>query len=237
MKSTRICLVSLGCVAGALVFGVVANAAIDLVIPTGAPKAAAAVPSVKAADEAPVPAPFTLASAQSTAVDLGPAKVKTIPILVREGLFSEQSEAAPATTATISVPLPRRRPANAPTAETASLSHQPGSLAITAATRKANPEDGEVLSPAGIERMKNALALTAEQEEFWPAIAAELRALGKLLPKQGKGQMASVHVDKETMERLYWAAAPLITRLSYEQKLKVKQMAHLMGLTQVAEAL
>jgi hypothetical protein len=39
------------------------------------------------------------------------------------------------------------------------------------------------------------------------------------------------------MQRLYWAAAPLITRLSYEQKLKVKQMARLMGLTQVAEAL
>ena len=31
--------------------------------------------------------------------------------------------------------------------------------------------------------------------------------------------------------------APLISRLSYEQKMKVKQMARLMGLTQVAEAL
>ena len=29
--------------------------------------------------------------------------------------------------------------------------------------------------------MKTALALTAEQEQFWPAIAAELRTIGKLM--------------------------------------------------------
>ena len=84
--------------------------------------------------------------------------------------------------------------------------------------------------------MKIALALTAEQEEFWPAIAAELRALGKRCSKtDSKGQ--NVNLDNDTIQRLYWAAAPLITRLSYEQKLKVKQMAHVMGLHQVAEAL
>ena len=44
-------------------------------------------------------------------------------------------------------------------------------------------------------------------------------------------------IDNETIQRLYWAAAPLITRLSYEQKLKAKQMARCMGLHQVAEAL
>lgn len=194
MKSARICLVSLGCVAGALGFGVVANAAIDLVIP--GTKTAVAVP-VKAADEAPAPAKFELASAVSVPVDTGPAKVKTIPILMREGLFAEAGDAAPATTG--SIPLPRRRPATAPTADMASLARQPGSLAIAAATRKASPEDGELLSPAGIDRMKSALALTAEQEEFWPAIASELRAIGKMLPKQSKAQTAPVHVDKEAM--------------------------------------
>jgi hypothetical protein len=83
--------------------------------------------------------------------------------------------------------------------------------------------------------MKTALALTAEQEEYWPAIAAELRALGKAMKASGKGQKVSV--DSEAVQRLYWAAAPLISRLSHEQKMKVKQMAHLMGLNQVAEAL
>jgi hypothetical protein len=189
------------------------------------------------------PAAFTLASATSTSVDLSPAKVKTLDILVRDGQFVEQtsdaSVAAPAIETPVArVPLPRPRPANAPGAEgSASIAHQPGSIAIAAATRKANSDDGEVLSPAGIDRMKMALALTAEQEEFWPAIAAELRAIGKALPKHVGKNGTPVNVDKETMERLYWAAAPLITRLSYEQKQRVKQMARLMGLTQVAEAL
>ena len=141
--------------------------------------------------------------------------------------------AAPQQTA--AVPLPRPRPASAPiTLENGELAYQPGSLAIALATRKPQPDDGEVLGAAGIERMKLALALTAEQEEYWPAIAAELRALGKLLKSQ-KGQ--NVSLDNDAIQRLYWAAAPLISRLSYEQKQKVKQMAHVMGLHQVAQAL
>ena len=94
-----------------------------------------------------------------------------------------------------------------------------------------------MLGAAGIERMKLALALNAEQEEYWPAIAAELRTIGKLMKANQKANHGKVSVDNETMQRLYWAAAPLLTRLSYEQKTKVKQMARLMGLNQVAEAL
>jgi hypothetical protein len=65
-------------------------------------------------------------------------------------------------------------------------------------------------------------------------IAAELQTLGKVM-KAHKGQ--NVSLDSEAIQRLYWAAAPLISRLSWEQKEKVKQMAHLMGLHQVAAAL
>ena len=234
MKLMRFCVVSLGCVAVAVAFGVVANAAIDLVMPQGpkeiafpaAPIQAAATPAEVAAE---APPSFALASATSTPVD-GPA-------IVSDGQLTEQTaetQVAPIKTA---IPLPRPRPATAPTHETtASLARQPGSLAITAATRKANPDDGDPLGVAGIERMKMALALTAEQEEFWPAIAAELRALGKAL-KTAKGQSGNVTIDGEAMQRLYYVAAPLISRLSYEQKLKVKQMAHVMGLHQVAQAL
>jgi len=232
MKLMRFCVVSLGCVAVAVAFGVVANAAIDLVMPQGPKEIAFPAAPIKAAAtpaEVEQPAGFALASATSTPVD-GPA-------IVRDGQLTEQTaetQVAPIKTA---IPLPRPRPAAAPTHETtASLARQPGSLAITAATRKANPDDGDPLGVAGIERMKMALALTAEQEEFWPAIAAELRALGKAL-KTAKGQSGNVTIDGEAMQRLYYAAAPLISRLSYEQKLKVKQMAHVMGLHQVAQAL
>ena len=246
MKSARICFVSLGCVAGAFAFGVIANAALDLVMPaqaTGAFDAAASMPG-RAVEPPAVPASFALASAESTPVELGRPRVKTVPIVVRDGEFTEPAS-EPAAVAqvpqvtqipqvTAHVPLPRPRPATAPSYDgMAPLAAQPGALAIAAATRKANAEDGEMLSAAGIDRVKSALALTAEQEEYWPAIAAELRTLGKML--KGKGQ--NPHVDNDTMQRLYWAAAPLISRLSYEQKMKVKQMARLMGLNQVAEAL
>jgi hypothetical protein len=235
MKSARVCLLSLVCVGGALAFGLVANAAIDLVIPAPGQTTAAVA---KAAGEAQ-PVAYALASTTSTPVDLAPIKVKTIPMLYRE----ERAEAAApdAVAAAATVPLPRPRPASAPALAmapaTESMAHQPGSLAISAATRRGEPDDGEVLGAAGIERMKLALALNAEQEEYWPAIATELRTIGKLMKANQKANHGKASVDNETMQRLYWAAAPLLTRLSYEQKTKVKQMARLMGLNQVAEAL
>jgi hypothetical protein len=230
MKLTRVGLLSLACVGGAFAFGMVANAAIDLMIP--APNRTAPAKAAEAAQ----PVAYALASTTSVPAEISPIKVKTIPML-----FGEERAERAAPEGTAAVPLPRPRPASAPALAmgsdaTASIAGQPGSLAISAATRKGAPDDGEVLGAAGIERMKMALALTAEQEEFWPAIAAELRALGKTL-KAHRGRDGRLNVDNDTIQRLYWAAAPLITRLSSEQKLKVKEMAHVMGLRQVAEAL
>jgi len=231
MKSAQVCLLSLGCVGAAFAFGLVANAALDVLMPVSEKAAVAKVAMAKPADDAQPAASYALASTTSTPVDLAPVKVKTIPLIYRE----ERAEtAAPLSTA--AVPLPRPRPASAPVALAmeGELAQQPGALAIAAATRKPQPDDGEMLGAAGIERMRTALALTAEQEEYWPAIAAELRALGKVI-KSHKGQ--TVSLDSDSIQRLYWAAAPLISRLSYEQKQKVKQMAHVMGLHQVAAAL
>jgi hypothetical protein len=236
MKSAQVCLLSLGCVGGAFAFGLVANAAIDLVMPAPQKAAVARVTVAKPAEEVQPATAYALASTTSTPVDFAPVKVKTIPMLYGE------ERAEPATPLPIAaVPLPRPRPASAPAALAMggidSIAGQPGSLAITAATRKPQPDDGEVLGAAGIERMRMALALTAEQEEFWPAIATELHTLGKAMKVSAKQNHGKVSVDNDAIQRLYWAAAPLISRLSYEQKAKVKQMARLMGLTQVAEAL
>jgi hypothetical protein len=231
MKPAQVCLLSLGCVGGAFAFGLVANAAIDLIMPVPQQAATAKVAMAKPAEQAQPAAAYALASTTSTPVDFAPVKVKTIPLLYSE----ERAEPATAPQRTAAVPLPRPRPVSAPAAmDNGELAYQPGSLAIASATRKLSPEDGELLGAAGLERMKTALALTTEQEEYWPAIATELRALGKVI-KAHKGQ--NVSLDNDTIQRLYWAAAPLISRLSYEQKQKVKQMAHVMGLHQVAAAL
>src|ERR1043165_7486754 len=187
MKSVQVCLLSLGCVGGAFAFGLAANAALDVIMPMGEEVPVAKVALAKPAEEAqPAPA-YALASTTSTPVDLAPVKVKTVPMLYTQ----ERAEVAAAPQQQAAVPLPRPRPVSAPAlAMESDLAHQPGSLAIAAATRKPQPDDGEMLGVAGIERMKTALALTAEQEEYWPAIATELRALGKVI-KAHKGQYSS----------------------------------------------
>jgi hypothetical protein len=246
MKFVRVGLIALGCIGGAFAFGVIANAAIDLVLP---PERTGTIP--KAVATAPTPSPaatFALASTTSTPVDIAPVKVKTVPMIFREDALAAPA-AEPAAPQAVedqrpvaNVPLPRRRPAAAPSGAMAmapandDIAGQPGSIAITAATRKTQPYDGNPLGVAGIERMKTALALTTEQEEFWPAVATELQAIGKTVALN-KNKSGKISVDNETMQRLYWAAAPLISRLSFEQKSKVKEMARLMGLNEVAAAL
>lgn len=249
MKFVRVGLIALGCISGAFAFGVIANAAIDIVLP---PERTGTIPKSVALAPAPAAAPaggFALASTTSTPVDIAPVKVKTVPMIFREDALAAPAAEPVAPQAAsdeqrpvANVPLPRRRPAAAPSGALAmapvgeDIAGQPGSIAITAATRKTQPYDGNPLGSAGIERMKTALALTTEQEEFWPAVATELQAIGKTV-SLNKNKAGKISVDNETMQRLYWAAAPLISRLSFEQKSKVKEMARLMGLNEVAAAL
>jgi len=246
MKSMRIGLLSLACVSAAVAFGMIANAAIDLVMPanvqaSGEPVAAPqrqAAP-VMAAEEVAAPGGFALASATSTPVDPVPVKVKTVPMVYREAAGAEP---APPRARTQAIPMPRPRPVIASAPESVgSVPNQSAAMAIAAATKSATPADEtDPLSPAGIDRIKTALALTSEQEVYWPAVAAELKAIARTQPhKRGArtGQAAKIDVDPETAQRLYWVAAPLITRLSYNQKLAVKQIARAMGLQEVAEAL
>jgi hypothetical protein len=251
MKSARICLLSLACVSGAVAFGVVANAAIDMVMPTAAPAATGSValpqkpaaPVLASTDEGAQSAAggFALASATSTPVDLGPVKVKTVPMIYREAAEESAAASAQPRVRAAAVPLPRPRPAIAPASQQlASIAPQSAQMAIAAATKTAAIDENDPLSPASIDRIKTALALTSEQETYWPAVAAELKAIAKTQPhKHGvkKGQAAKIDVDPDTAQRLYWAAAPLITRLSYDQKQAVKQIALSMGLTEVAQAL
>jgi hypothetical protein len=245
MKSTRIGLLSLAFVSGALAFGIIANAAIDLVMPANSQTSGEAVAApqtlaapVVAAEEVASPSGFALASATSTPVDLGPIKVKTVPMVYREP--AAEPAPAPVRPRVQAVPMPRPRPAIAATESVGSIPNQSAAMAIAVATKSTPADEADPLSPASIDRIKTALALTSEQETYWPAVAAELKAIAKAQPhKHGakKGQVAKIDVDPDTAQRLYWAAAPLITRLSYDQKKAVKQIALSMGLQEVAEAL
>ena len=98
MKSAQVCLLSLGCVGGAFAFGLVANAAIDLVMPAAEKAPVVAKAAVAMPAETAQPA-YTLASTTATPVDLGPVKVKTIPMLYGAGRAEPASASAAAAAA------------------------------------------------------------------------------------------------------------------------------------------
>lgn len=250
-------------VGGAFGFGVLANAVLDVVWPlervAAAPQAPAKVPQIPvqqpeaAAPAAPAtPASMTLASASSKPVrldtpaenvigtkDVRPVKVKTVQMVL-----ANPDPDAPATTLAYagSPPAPQN-PASAalmpkprPTVREAAAHPVPKAPAKP----KHNPEDDQlVLSDGQIERIKTALALTPDQEAYWPAIAAELRAIGRAQPKRSatKGAAPKLHVDDDSVQRLYTAATPLVMRLREDQKKTVRQLALMLGLQEVASAI
>ena len=234
MKLRVIAFIGLGC-AGAFGFGVLANACFDMILPP-AVHAAAAVPAARPvlaeARVAPAPELMVRDADLVGTTDIRPLKVKTVPIAL----------ASPdPVMAQIPAVIPQPRPATAPQAnpvDAAKPATRQPSAALTPKPVRAAESD-EILSVGQIDRIKTALALTPEQEAYWPAIAAELRTIAKQQPKNAaaKGHPPKLALDQDTVQRLYWAAAPLITRLSEEQKRKARELALIMGLQEVAQAL
>src|SRR5262245_27409468 len=74
MKLTRICLISLCCVSAALAFGLVANAAMDFLLP--APNSVVSEAPAQPVEPAAAPAGFELAAATSAPAEIMPVKVK-----------------------------------------------------------------------------------------------------------------------------------------------------------------
>ena len=110
----------------------VANAAIDLVMP--APKQAAAASRPSRPKQPSRRRPIALASATSAPAEIAPREGQDHPDAVPRGALSPTPPRRP-----VVVPLPRPRPPRRHAASTSdrSISRQPGSMAIAAATRKA----------------------------------------------------------------------------------------------------
>ena len=255
MQLRRIGLLAVIGVSGAFSFGVLANFCLDLVWPLE--RAAIAAPAQAAAPSrmalasvssqpvrldpapAPVAAPAPAAAADEVigTRDIRPVKVKTIHMV----LTNPEPQAAPATALAYAAPAP-----TTPNPATAAIMPKPRPAVREAAAPKAaakhrpSAEDEQlVLSDGQIERMKTALALTPDQEGYWPAVATELRAIGKAQPKRSatRGAAPKLQVDDDSVQRLYAAATPLIMRLREDQKRTVRQFAQMLGLQEVAQAL
>jgi hypothetical protein len=232
MTVRRIAFIALLAVGGAFGFGVIANACIDMMWPP-ARQAAAVTPP-------PTPPTMTLASAATQPVrlepaaadrvgttDIRPVRVKTIQMVLAnpEPALPDSAlpYAAPAAPAPVAAAIPKPRPSP------------------VKAARSAPAEDADylVLSNGQIDRIKTALALTPDQEALWPPVAEELRVIAKQQPKRSatKGHPPKLTVDDDSVQRLYTAAAPLIMRLREDQKHTVRQLARMLGLQEVAQAL
>jgi hypothetical protein len=100
---------------------------------------------------------------------------------------------------------------------------------------------GLMLNDAQIASIKTRLHLTADQEQMWPAVEAALRNIAYARSREAhrrsapaNTQVASADADGVDVRDLKSAAIPLIMSFNSEQKDEVRNLAHVMGLDQLA---
>jgi hypothetical protein len=100
---------------------------------------------------------------------------------------------------------------------------------------------GLMLNDAQIVSIKTRLHLTADQEQMWPAVEAALRNIAYTRSREAhrrsapaNTQVASADADGVDVRDLKSAAIPLIMSFNSEQKDEVRNLAHVMGLDQLA---
>jgi hypothetical protein len=99
------------------------------------------------------------------------------------------------------------------------------------------PHATGLLDDGQIAGLKGRLRLTSDQVEYWPAVEAALR---DVVRKQLRGTRhvygGKVNIDTNSPEvqKLIWAAMPLLMRLRDDQKSEVRKLARVIGLDQVA---
>jgi hypothetical protein len=86
-----------------------------------------------------------------------------------------------------------------------------------------------ILSSSAIARIKAALRLTREQEQYWPPVEAALRAITGHAA-QGAVAPQPLVLDQAKMQRLAAVAGPLLMRLDDEQKRAAAAFARSVGL-------
>jgi hypothetical protein len=103
----------------------------------------------------------------------------------------------------------------------------PKPLASASVKRRSNA----VLSEAQLAGIKKRLNLTAEQERYWPAVAAELRKMEYKKDAAAQGPYtAAVDMSRVNVAGLRSAGLPLVMSFNDEQKEELKGFAHLLGI-------
>lgn len=110
--------------------------------------------------------------------------------------------------------------------------------------RPAQPKNSVLFNDAQLASIKARLKLTRDQERYWPPVEQALRAISWRIatqqdakrPVRGPNQAQMIDPNSPEVQRLKSAAFPLIMSMREDQKREVRQLAHTMGLSQVAAA-
>lgn len=122
------------------------------------------------------------------------------------------------------------KPVGQPKMALASVSDKPAVVV----PNKPAVRSSAVLNNSQIASIKKRLALTPDQERYWPAVEAELRKMEYKKDKSGQvTRTAQVDVSKVDVEGLKSAGFPLVMSFSDDQRRELKSLAHLLGLDSV----
>jgi hypothetical protein len=104
--------------------------------------------------------------------------------------------------------------------------------------RRAVEQRSNVLNDTQIASIRKRLNLTPDQERYWPAVEAALRELAynkDVARKGGQGRnIAQVDVNSPSVDRLKSAVIPLALSFTDDQKQEARNLAHLIGLGNMA---
>jgi hypothetical protein len=92
-----------------------------------------------------------------------------------------------------------------------------------------------VFNDAQIASIKSRLNLRKDQEEYWPAVEAELRRLAWKKSaddgqQKGRRQLVALDVSAIDVVKLQSTTAPLLMSFNDEQRRELRMLAHLAGM-------
>jgi hypothetical protein len=170
------------------------------------------------------------------------APVQIASVVPRTNVSDTPATQAPVKVASVEQsPAPSAAPApSAPPPQPVAAQSSLVKKVAAAAHRSLNERPGFVLNDAQIASIKERLHMTPDQEEMWPAVEAALRNLAYTRARDARrksdpnAQLASTDPNSTEVQGLKSAAIPLLMSFSSEQKDEVRNIAHVMGLDQLA---
>jgi hypothetical protein len=131
------------------------------------------------------------------------------------------------------VPAPAVEPKAVAVAPAPALREKP----VDKIKKVAAPPAGGILDDGQISGLKGRLRLSSDQAEYWPAVEAALRDVVRTQlrgTKHAVGGKVNIDTNSPEVQKLIWAAMPLLMRLTDDQKSEVRKLARVIGLEQVA---